>query len=68
MSKPRSKSKAQQKSLCEFNLSVVDDFERLVKPNIAVMQVAKMLCIFVEVFRERSVHFLSSAESLITWP
>ena len=33
----RSKSKAQQKSLCEFNLSVVDDFERLIKPNIAVM-------------------------------
>ena len=32
-----SKSKAQQKSLCEINLSVVDDFERLTKPNIAVM-------------------------------
>ena len=32
------------------------------------MQVVKMLCIFIEIFRERSVHFISTAEALITWP
>jgi len=68
LSKPRSKSKTTQKSLCDFNLSLIDELERVTKPTIAVMQAAKMLCIFLEVFRERSVHFLSSAESLITWP
>ena len=68
MTKNRSPSPVKS-SLCTINLTMVcEELERSVKPTTAVLQVGKMLCIFVEIFRDRSVHFLSSAESLLTWP
>ena len=63
------KEKFSISSLCTINLvKIIEELDKTIKPNAAVTQVAKMLCIFVEVFRDRSVHFLTSAESLLTWP
>jgi hypothetical protein len=54
--------------LCKLDLQILNEIDQLKRPHTAVMQVVKMLCIFLEIFRERSVHFISTAEALITWP
>ena len=43
------------------------ELERIKKPSAAVLSIAKMVCLFVEIVKERETKEMDRVEKLVTW-
>ena len=43
------------------------EIERIKKPSAAVLSIAKMVCLFFEIVRDRDAQEMEKIERLITW-
>ena len=46
------------KTVDGVDLQILTEVENIKKPGANILQTAKMLCVFIEIFRERSIHYL----------
>ena len=43
------------------------ELERIKRPSTGALYVAKLSCVFFEIFRERGMEFMDKVEGLVTW-
>ena len=43
------------------------EIERIKKPSAAVLSIAKMVCLFFEIVRDRDAQEMEKIERLVTW-